>query len=61
MQGTPGLRTTYALTDLAEVGVGDADHDGVGHGGVPVEDLLDVARVDLLAADVDHVLGRSTM
>ena len=49
--------STRGLDHLAEVGVGNPHDDGVGHGGVPVEHFLDVARVDLLAADVDHVLG----
>src|SRR3954464_12781826 len=36
--------------------VGHRDHGGLGHGGVLVEDLLDLARVDVVAAADDHVL-----
>src|SRR5690606_12200662 len=41
---------------LAEALVGDADHLHVEHLGVSVEELLDLARVDVLAAADHHVL-----
>ena len=41
---------------LAEALVGDADHLHVEHLGVGVEELLDLARVDVLAAADHHVL-----
>src|SRR4051794_14197665 len=36
--------------------VGHSDHGGLGDGGVLVEDLLDLARVDVVAPADDHVL-----
>src|SRR3954454_14535718 len=41
---------------LAHLLVGHRDHGGLGHGGVLVEDLLDLARIDVVAAADDHVL-----
>src|SRR5215210_353966 len=44
------------LHGLPAVLVGDADGDGLGDVGVLEEDLLDLARVDVVAARQDHVL-----
>ena len=41
---------------LAVLVVGHAEHRGLAHGRVLVEDLLDLARVDVVAAADDHVL-----
>src|SRR3954447_17209715 len=41
---------------LAELLVRDADHRRLGHRGMLVEDLLDLARIDVVAAADDHVL-----
>ena len=41
---------------LAEHVVRAADHGGLQHGGVAVEDVLDLLRIDVLAAPDDHVL-----
>src|ERR1700748_3283290 len=37
--------------------VGHADHGALEHAGVRIEDLLDLAWVDVLTAADDHVLG----
>ena len=42
---------------LAQDVVGDADHGGVGHRRVLVQDGLDLDAVHVLAAADDHVLG----
>src|SRR5207244_11606128 len=42
----------HALTPL---GVGDAEHGGVLDGGVPVQHVLDLGRLDVDAARDDHV------
>src|SRR5207302_6914372 len=44
------------LDGLAPLLVGDADHGGLGDGGVLVEAVLDLDRRDVLAAGDDHVL-----
>src|SRR5262245_14722044 len=41
---------------LAEPGIGNADDRGVEHLRMGIEDLLDLAREELLAAAVDHLL-----
>src|SRR5213592_1282712 len=44
------------LDGLAAVGVGDADDGRLADGLVPVQDVLDLARPDLVARGHDHVL-----
>ena len=46
----------FGSSDLAVQFVGLADHSGFAHRRVLVEHLLDDARVDVHAVDVDHVL-----
>src|SRR5262249_660619 len=52
----PGPQLDPGADLLAVLGVGHADHLHVLDLGVAVEELLDLARVDVLAAADDHVL-----
>ena len=52
----PGLERHGGADLLAEVGVRDADHRRLGDGRVLVEHLLDLPRVDVVAAPDDQVL-----
>ena len=53
--GCPRLEDDHGLDLLAVAGVGDADHRGLGHGGVAVQDLLDLAGVDVVSITYDQV------
>ena len=53
----PGFSVHHRAGLLAQRLVRDADHGGVHHGGVVVEDVLDLDAVDVLAAADQHVLG----
>src|SRR5215213_3759948 len=48
-----GVRLDEGHDGFAEAVVGNADHCGIGHRRVALEDLLDLFGVDLLAAGVD--------
>ena len=48
--------TTTATTRLAETVVGRADHRHLAHAGVAREHVLDLERMDVLAAGDDHVV-----
>src|ERR1700757_683317 len=55
------LRARFADDDgvhrFAPVLVRDSDHDDVGHRGMGDEDLFHLARIDVVSARDDHVLG----
>src|SRR6266404_9176725 len=51
------LRDHAQAIALAEPGVGDANHGGMQDLGVGVEDLLDLAGKELLAAAIDDLLA----
>src|SRR5262249_7483168 len=51
-----GLERDGRADLLAELVVGDPDHGRLGDRGMLVEDLLDLARVDVVAAADDHLL-----
>ena len=57
MASTPGRRRTQAHDDLAEAGVGNADYLRLADLGMGVEELLDLAGIDVFAAADDHVAG----
>ena len=52
----PGASRTIAAIWLAPLLVWDTDHGGLRYGGVRVQELLDLARVDVHPAADDHVL-----
>ena len=52
----PALSATAAPTSSPSSSCGIADHGGLAHRGVLVEDLLDLARVDVVAAADDELL-----
>jgi hypothetical protein len=52
----PGLEGDEGEDLLAQLRVGPADDGGLGDGGVLVQHLLDLARVDVVAAADDEVL-----
>ena len=52
-----GLRRHDGKDFLAADLVWHADHRALEHAGVPVQHLLDLARIDIFAAADDHVLG----
>ena len=56
MSVAPGRRTDVRLADLAEPGVRDADDRHVRHVRVQAEELFDLGRVRVEAADDEHVL-----
>jgi hypothetical protein len=54
---TTGLELQECDRHLAPVAIGDADHRRVENRRVGVQDILDLARVDVLAATDDDVLA----
>src|SRR6476660_9939069 len=56
-----GSRHQAQAIALAQPRIGNADDGGVQHLRVGVEDLLDLAREELLAAAIDHLLEPATM
>ena len=55
-RGLAGMQLDPGADRLAEARVGHANHLHVQHLRMPVEELLDLARIDVLAAADDHVL-----
>ena len=53
----PGPQVHDRAHLLAQDRVRNADDGGIGHGGVLVEDALDLDAVDVLATADQHVLG----
>ena len=56
-QSRPGAGDDPGRDDLAVLGVGQADDGDLGDGRVVVEELLDLGRVDVLAAPDDQLLA----
>ena len=56
-QAGAGAGNNPGGNDFAVLGIGQADHRRLGHGGVVAKKLFDLWRVDILAASYDQFLA----